>query len=623
MKVVGLLSGGKDSCFNLCHCVLQGHTIVALATLAPPHGQDEMDSFMYQTVGHDAVQAIADAMHLPLYRAPIMGQALNQSSVYGAVDPRQGQGESEEDETEDLYRLLCTVQHHHPDITGVSVGAILSNYQRVRVEHVAMRASLQPLAYLWHRNQSTLLAEMNRCGLVAVLIKVAGIGLGERDLGKTLVALQPKLENLHALYGAHVCGEGGEYETLALDSLLFHERVHIEATETVLHSDAAFASVLYLRILRTALHPKDPSTFGAAAVAAQLQAPPLLDSMGAWTLAQARGVALQAPHASAPHATTLADLSIAHRGAWLAMGNVYHAAPTLEAQIQRIFDTVQVTLAQHAMTMADVCFVQIYLANPMHAASLDALYATRFGAAPPARAQASLPYTVPNVDVMLDVVACSAPTERRVLHIQSQSYWAPPSLGPCAQAVKADHRVFLAAQIGLVPSTLEVPVDEAVQSALALQHVRRVALAVREWSYAPCEGWIEGGIVWLASAHDPTAQLERAWETQLEGDASDDVFLQSVRAADWLGHHPAHVPLLFVHLARDALPRNAAVAWQLTANTGSSCAMEREAPCDPAFSRGTFVHNNVLCMYSMITTPYMASCALAMHRLCAPNSARR
>lgn len=39
MKVVGLLSGGKDSCFNLCHCVLQKHDIVALATLIPPGGK--------------------------------------------------------------------------------------------------------------------------------------------------------------------------------------------------------------------------------------------------------------------------------------------------------------------------------------------------------------------------------------------------------------------------------------------------------------------------------------------------------------------------------------------------------------------------------------------------------
>lgn len=41
MKVVGLLSGGKDSCYNLCHCAKQGHEIVALATLAPPEGKGE------------------------------------------------------------------------------------------------------------------------------------------------------------------------------------------------------------------------------------------------------------------------------------------------------------------------------------------------------------------------------------------------------------------------------------------------------------------------------------------------------------------------------------------------------------------------------------------------------
>ena len=39
MKVVGLLSGGKDSCYNLCHAAKQGHTLVAVATLAPPAGK--------------------------------------------------------------------------------------------------------------------------------------------------------------------------------------------------------------------------------------------------------------------------------------------------------------------------------------------------------------------------------------------------------------------------------------------------------------------------------------------------------------------------------------------------------------------------------------------------------
>lgn len=41
LVVVGLLSGGKDSCYNLCHCAKLGHNVVALATLAPPQGKGE------------------------------------------------------------------------------------------------------------------------------------------------------------------------------------------------------------------------------------------------------------------------------------------------------------------------------------------------------------------------------------------------------------------------------------------------------------------------------------------------------------------------------------------------------------------------------------------------------
>lgn len=39
MKYVGLLSGGKDSCFNLLHCERNGHELVAAASLGPPGGK--------------------------------------------------------------------------------------------------------------------------------------------------------------------------------------------------------------------------------------------------------------------------------------------------------------------------------------------------------------------------------------------------------------------------------------------------------------------------------------------------------------------------------------------------------------------------------------------------------
>lgn len=34
-RVVALVSGGKDSCFNMMQCVAAGHDIVALANLYP------------------------------------------------------------------------------------------------------------------------------------------------------------------------------------------------------------------------------------------------------------------------------------------------------------------------------------------------------------------------------------------------------------------------------------------------------------------------------------------------------------------------------------------------------------------------------------------------------------
>ena len=62
---------------------------------------DEQDSYMYQTVGHEAVSCYADAMQLPLFRRVISGAPLQQGSDYVAMD---------NDEVEDLYGLLSEVK---------------------------------------------------------------------------------------------------------------------------------------------------------------------------------------------------------------------------------------------------------------------------------------------------------------------------------------------------------------------------------------------------------------------------------------------------------------------------------------------------------------------------------
>ena len=60
-------------------CQQHGHEIVALANLLPAQpGVDELDSYMFQTVGHQLVQLYAECMGLPLLRRRIRGAALQQ-----------------------------------------------------------------------------------------------------------------------------------------------------------------------------------------------------------------------------------------------------------------------------------------------------------------------------------------------------------------------------------------------------------------------------------------------------------------------------------------------------------------------------------------------------------------
>jgi len=65
---------------------------------------DEIDSYMYQSVGHHAIDMYAEAMELPLYRRTIAGSALVTDKEY-IKHP--------DDEVEDLYLLLQDIQVPH------------------------------------------------------------------------------------------------------------------------------------------------------------------------------------------------------------------------------------------------------------------------------------------------------------------------------------------------------------------------------------------------------------------------------------------------------------------------------------------------------------------------------
>ena len=249
MNVVALLSGGKDSLYNMYLATKDGHQIVAIANLKPPEGKgDELDSYMYQTVGHQAIEMIAQALDKPLFRADITGTNCNKDLDYNEIQDAN-------DEVEHLYQLLKNIKES-VEFDAISVGAIASSYQKSRVENICKRLNLKMLAYLWDKDQDSLLQDMIDNQFLAILIKVACMGLNKQHVGQSIEQMQGHLRKLHSEYKTNVCGEGGEYESLVLDCPLYKKRIVLDEYEIVCHSSDIFAPVYYLRPIKLSLQEK-------------------------------------------------------------------------------------------------------------------------------------------------------------------------------------------------------------------------------------------------------------------------------------------------------------------------------------------------------------------------------
>jgi diphthine-ammonia ligase len=238
MKVIGLISGGKDSIYNLIQCIKNGHEIVCLGHLERPKDQGELDSYMYQTVGSEMATAIAECLGLPLIKYTLKSKPVNLQLEYNQTD---------NDEVEDLFPLLSEAKEKY-GIEGVSTGAIMSTYQKNRVENLCERLGLTSLAYLWMRNQKELLLDMIKDGMNSLIIKTCTMGLDKEDLLKSIEELQPKLFKLEELYKVNVCGEGGEFESLTIDCPLYKKKIEIKDYEVIQHSYDPFVPVYYVKI---------------------------------------------------------------------------------------------------------------------------------------------------------------------------------------------------------------------------------------------------------------------------------------------------------------------------------------------------------------------------------------
>eukprot|EP01032_Pedospumella_encystans_P019480 gene19480-22147_t len=502
MKFVALLSGGKDSCFNVIKCVEHGHELVCLANLSPPASfeGEEMDSFMYQTAGHTAISKLSECFEVPLIRKEILGSAVNQKLDYLS--------EVAADEVEDMFVLLQQVKQQYPEVEGVSCGAIESTYQRLRVESICHRLGLTVLSYLWQRDRVGLLQEMIAAGVDAVLVKVAGAGLEpHKHLGKSLAVLQPTLMKLHEQFGLDVCGEGGEYESLVLDCSVFKKRLVLHETEVLV--DEENYTVGNLRIKSCSTVPKE----SGCPVATALSNPDV-------ALLQRIDITIRNVHHSATNkeeniplsstAWATLDSEVVGEEASTGMGerqvnpttrreltdrvkslprlkigsdgygqtalmlpysteNLTSSASNdeqVQNQVRELMVRLQAGLQNIEVTMADVVFVHLYIASNEVFKAVNDEYCKWFGHYPPSRSCVCVPLpegTLVCMDAQflkgshVSLLSEGRSLRRNVLHVKSMSEWAPLCIGPYAQA-NVLHRslIFVAGQIPLNPADMKL-----------------------------------------------------------------------------------------------------------------------------------------------------------------------
>ena len=616
LNVIALISGGKDSFFSILHCLENGHKVIALANVYPPTlpkatkgheggaTEEDLNSYMYQTVGHTVIPLYEQATGIPLYRQEISGTAVQTEKSYR---PPLAHGEDvsrakidasstknvplkclspsrssitltlsnpadNEDETESLVPLLRKVMAAHPEANAVSTGAILSTYQRTRIESVALRLGLVPLAYLWQypslhpSTQLSLLQDMEAVGLDARIIKVASGGLDESFLWENVASdrVMRRIERAMKRFGGgengSVLGEGGEFETLVLNGPrnLFKRKIVVEDEDREVLSEGGGSAWLRIKRARVEERAEEESLLKAprkpegrygvdepfddiiATISLDARSPSsdgTPESRGnksEWDVSN-QDSEEKLSSRLAPGIQTRQEYSDVMT--WTAIRDTEKAV-SVEVEMENIMVQIKDWFRtsgegpHRPYTEHNIVFATILLRSMDTFASVNRIYGQLFQEPdPPTRVTVACGDMLPesrHVSITLNFNP-QAPDHKKALHVQSRSYWAPANIGPYSQAISVPvsskqsilhgpRLVYVAGQIPLDPATMSQSICEYIhempfrrQSVVALQHLWRIGKVMGV-------GWWTSAVAFLSSAskgHDPASHAilaGRVWE---------------------------------------------------------------------------------------------------------------
>lgn len=546
MNFIALVSGGKDGVFAIRECIRLGHSPVCLANLCPPEEftdgdinnesgnisgniSNDLDSFMIQTVGHEVLPGLSFCLNIPIVRRCTRGLAKHSKLDYPSS--YQNQEIDSEDEVEDLFQLLYECKKKFPQVTAVCSGAVLSNYQRLRVETVCKRLGLHPIAPLWGCSQRWLVREMcsyktienneveeSKPLVEAVIVKVAAHGLTKEMIGQKIHLLRPRLEKLALTNGVGECGEGGEYESIVLDgaNVLFPcFKLVLDDIDIISNGSGSYYSKIrswhverkqQMPLItidkHTPIVTNDNDSINGIPCVTELKRRVAwsteinhdIERVPTWPLFEV-SISAESIRGTFPSISAGSTNIIV-----LSVSSSLHLLKKPHDATMDCLEKARILLSNEGLTMGDVCNCHVYLQDMADFESVNSAFLRVFtqDQHPPSRSaievKSKLDVTL-SPAVKIDFLALRGGsiaslkgnrTFRSTLLVSSRSGWAPQCIGPYCQAnIIMNKLVLPAGQIGLDPFSMTllkgtthldqgIELEFKAQCAQALRNISRV-----------------------------------------------------------------------------------------------------------------------------------------------------
>jgi len=198
LKIAALYSGGKDSAYALWWALNQGWDVKYLVNVVSKN----KESYMFHVPNVELTELVSESTGIPLIKVNTTGE--------------------KEKEVLDLKKALEKL-----DIEGVVSGALASEYQRTRIDHICEELNIKSFAPLWHKDQELILRDTSKF-FEFKIVSVSAYGLGREYLGKTVNEKNIKeLLKIMEKYGINKAFEGGEAETFVFDAPFFNKKIEV------------------------------------------------------------------------------------------------------------------------------------------------------------------------------------------------------------------------------------------------------------------------------------------------------------------------------------------------------------------------------------------------------------